>query len=129
MNDANKAALAALFGITPETHRHLFKVINIGVGDDVAELWNLRNLPDPLGPDADGVWLVPMLLWLHKNNRMPTLDSSVLDSDFDPCPHAQVHGKDGFSQAFDNTFTAALLQACLAARVPEVVAILEVNHD
>lgn len=121
---AQVAALAAVVRITPETHRHLFKVINIGGEDDEAEQWKPHNLPDPLGPDADGVWLAPMMTYLTKQKYGPCVDMSQTVVARACC------GKAGLRiDEYADTATAALLQACLAARVPEVCAILEVTND
>lgn len=70
------------------------------------------DLPDPLGPDADGVWQAPTMKWLAAGAYEPTLNADASGFYYAQLRHTRLH--EGVSG------TAALLQACLAARVPEV---------
>lgn len=109
------AALAELFCITPETHPHLWQhtVWYEPIEDDWYPMWYVMENavkfrftgPDPLGPDADGVWLAPAMAYCAKH-----------------C--------DGFIEEWiSNINTAWILERLHAARVPEVCEILEGNHD
>lgn len=140
MNYANKAALAALLGITQETHRWLAKKDYVhpngcGHGNPrhlVGVRLDVSKLPDPLGPDADAVWLAPMMCWMQEHDFNP----SVVGLDFGHKSKFKF-AADCFSMEtmtrtnnlYDDTMTAALLQACRAARVPEVCKILEATHE
>lgn len=123
---AQVAALAELFGITPETHRWLAKkdyVYPNGCGHGnprhlVGVRLDVSKLPDPLGPDADGVWLAPMLLWCKSKGLNPLVDSEY-------GPWSAMIEYNGLAESLGESPTAALLQACLAARVPEVCAAME----
>jgi len=135
MNDPQKlAALAALVGVTPETHGHLTRHYCIGCGatiyfdadsstkccDDYTETEvSPDKLPGLDTPAGDDVFLAPVMRWLARNEYEPLI---IGDHVGDPC-WACITKRTGDTDCGGSTFTAALIQACLAARVPEIVAI------
>lgn len=147
MNDANKAALAALVGITPETHPHLWQhtVWYEPIEDDWYPMWYVMENavkfrftgPNPLGPDADGVWLAPAVRW---GCDMTTPHCYFASVEFAPqmgggwhC-HVDAYGPlpsgEREHEAFGDSMTAAYLQACQDAGVPEIIEIFgRGNHD
>lgn len=147
MNDPQKlAALAALVGITPETHRHLLTKhcsrcdsINLEEQDTgyhscrdcylflSADELVVKFTPPALDtPAGDDVFLAPVMRWLQEHDFNP----SIVGLDFG---HQSkfMFAADCFSMEsmrrtnnfYDDTMTAALLRACQSAGVPEIVAI------
>lgn len=107
---AQLAALAALVGITPETHRQF--VWDTSSGTAV----NVSGFPGLDTPAGDDVFLAPVMRWLARNEYEPLI---IGDHVGDPC-WACITKRTGDTDCGGSTFTAALIQACLAARVPEV---------
>lgn len=142
---AQVADLSELFGITPETHRHLFNnvcwcgsdIFNVMVAgdydvaycDECGGRWDDVSIntfigPDPLGPDADGVWLAAVLAYMDTTPFMAKIIGGC------NARIAEVSiGDESYMCNSQESYTAALLQACLAARVPEVCKILEATHE
>lgn len=138
--NSQRILLAAELSMTPETHPWLVKStkhcpkcggtkINMFSSD---QDWCLEcehtfhagqhikkkqlNLPDPLGPHADNVWLAPLLVYLL--NKLPRAPY------FERCGDEYMAVVPAYGASsekrFGKTVTDALLQACVAASVPEI---------
>jgi hypothetical protein len=137
MNDPTQlAALAALVGITPETHKHLWEhtVWYEPQEDDWYPMWYVMEnavkfrlvAPALDTPAGDDVFLAPVMRWLQEHDFNP----SIVGLDFG---HQSkfMFAADCFSMEsmrrtnnfYDDTMTAALLRACQSAGVPEICAI------
>jgi hypothetical protein len=127
MNDPTQlAALAALVGITPETHGHLWQHTvwyEPNEGDWYPMWYVMENAvkfrftgPALDTPAGDDVFLAPLMRWLKLCGYWPKMF-------FDGEHWNGVIGTEKRNAGHMETMTAALLRACLAAGVPEIVAI------
>lgn len=118
---AQVAALAALFGITPKTHPHMYRLRQEEYPDGTGyweEWWS--DIPDPLGPDADSVWLAPAMRWLDK--RFDGISFVWVQEEL-VCI-LSIKGKTPIAgqPSYHYSRTESLLRACQDAGVHEVVA-------
>ena len=120
MNDPTQlAALAALVGITPETHPHLKNGYCTCGKPDCPEPLTF-NLPALDTPAGDYVFLAPLMRWLQGKDLLPEVWGCATGTG-DDCFGASLNDTQDFQYA--ETMTAALIRACQSARVPEIVAI------
>jgi hypothetical protein len=111
MNNPQKlAALAALVGITPETHRQFIWDTSSGTAV------NVSGFPALDTPAGDDVFLAPLMRWLKLRGYWPKIF-------FDGEHWNGVIGTEKRNAGHMETMTAALLRACQSAGVPEIVAI------
>jgi hypothetical protein len=121
MTDPTKlAALAALVGITPETHPHLVLEYCDDNFPEFGVVGKAMRLPALDTPAGDDVFLAPLMRWCKSHWLKPIIDGSANSW------YSWVHLEAGVT---DQTMTAALLRACQSAGVPEIVAIFgEAEH-
>ena len=140
-----RAALAALVGITPETHPMVFPACchicgstnleECEAGDVVSWHcqcggWQLPSKamrafhgPDPFAPGrpTDDVWLSPLMWWMRTNGYLIEVSTS------DGYVHMRTKQMRPYARwgkwCTSATETSAVLHAALSARVPEIVAI------
>jgi hypothetical protein len=118
MNDPTQlAALAALVGITPETHPHLKNGYCTCGKPDCPEPLTF-NLPALDTPAGDDVFLAPVMRWL----KVKGLHFSTHDEGYLHPPTVWVQSREVEIKG-TMTITAALIRACQSAGVPEIVAI------
>lgn len=142
----NLPDFAALIGITPETHRHLFwpccpycDVARDESGCQVliqdGQTYHCSNCADYLSctdsptrnefispaldtPEGDDVYLAPFLRWLVLNTRLPEVVGFNTGD-----KKLRFLGTIMGQAVIAETATAALLRACQSARVPGIVAL------
>lgn len=111
-NSKQRIQLATLLGITAETHPHLATSFHHGpviVAD---------NLLCPLGPDADLVWLAPLMKWMH-----PRVAAMAFTEFAGKIGAKIATGGGWWHEGFGPSNSAGLLRAAVIAGLPEIVAI------
>lgn len=129
---AQREALAKLVGISPETHRWLFKT---GHNFERHETVYTFTGPCPLtgGDEADDVWGMPLLrfLGLRVMSLFPigySIDDGGGLAGWTTTVNSTTDGTTTAAPRGAVTITPALLLAARAAGIPEVVAIFDMGE-
>jgi hypothetical protein len=117
------ADFATMIVVTPDTHPHLRKWHNKVHDDRYHQEIDAEKLPPLDTPEGDDVYLARFMRWLMSQRVNYKVGPSFADNPHEafaatPYPDDTVYAP---------TATLALLRACQAARVPEIVKIFPLD--